>query len=131
MVGYYEPGANWLRFAAVMLAFAGTFNVIHGIVAISKGSYFEQNAEYVFSDLDTWGWIILILGVAQIVAGLAILGKREWARWFGIAVAGLNGIGQLLVVEAQPFWSLAVFSLDVLVIYGLTVYGGSRVAGTR
>ena len=42
------------------------------------------------------------------------------------AVAGLNSIGALLSIPAYPFWSLAVFAVDVLVIYGLAAYGGQR-----
>ena len=28
------------------------------------------------------------------------------------------------MVQAYPFWSLCVFAIDLLVIYGLTAYGG-------
>jgi hypothetical protein len=31
-----------------------------------------------------------------------------------------------LAIPAYPFWSLAIFAIDVLVIYGLTTYGGDR-----
>jgi hypothetical protein len=29
-----------------------------------------------------------------------------------------------LSISAYPFWSLAVFTLDILVVYGLAAYGG-------
>ena len=47
----------------------------------------------------------------------------------GIVVAGLGAIGALLSLPAYPFWSLAIFAVDVLVIYGLAAYGarGPRV----
>jgi hypothetical protein len=61
-------------------------------------------------------------------AAVAVLGRSQWARWFGITMASLSAIGQLLFVQAYPWWSLAVFALDVLVIYGLAVYGGRRTA---
>jgi hypothetical protein len=41
-----------------------------------------------------------------------------------VGVAGLNAIAQLMFIKAQPWGSLAIFSLDVLVIYGLVAYGG-------
>jgi hypothetical protein len=31
------------------------------------------------------------------------------------------------VIQAYPFWSLAVFTIDVLGIYALAVYGGKRI----
>jgi len=41
-------------------------------------------------------------------------------------VAGLNAIGQLLFVPVYPWWAIAMFTLDILIIYGLAVYAGAR-----
>jgi hypothetical protein len=57
---------------------------------------------------------------------MLVLSGSEFARWFGIVSAGLNALGQLAFVPAYPWWALAMFSVDVLIIYGLAVYGGSR-----
>lgn len=123
---YDVAGGGWITFAALMLGLAGTFNVIDGIVALSKSSFFTTNATYVFSNLHTWGWIVLILGVFQIIAALVLLSGSEIARWFGIAVAGINALGQLAFVPAYPVWGLLMFSVDVLIIYGLAAYAGKR-----
>jgi hypothetical protein len=37
----------------------------------------------------------------------------------------LNAIAALLSIPAYPFWSLAVFTVDILIIYGLATYGGA------
>jgi hypothetical protein len=122
-----EPrGTGWVGFAAVMLGFAGLWNFIDGVMAISSAHIFLANANYAFGDLHAWGWIIMILGILQLFAAFALFGGSEVARWFGIAVAGLNAIGQLLFMDAYPWWALAMFSIDVLVIYALTVYAGKR-----
>ena len=123
---YDVAGGGWITFAATMLGLAGTFNVIDGIIALSKAGFFTPNATYVFSNLRTWGWIVLILGILQLLAAFTLFGGSELARWFGIIVASLNAIGQLLFIPAVPFWSLAMFSIDVLIIYGLVQYGGRR-----
>jgi hypothetical protein len=120
------PGAGWVTFAAVMLGLTGLWNLFDGIAAISSAHVLVGNANYVFSDLNTWGWIVLILGIIQGIAGLTLLTGSEFGRWFGIVAAGLNAIGQLLYVPVYPFWALAMFSVDVLIIYALAVYGGSR-----
>ena len=117
-------GANWVMFSAIVLFVAGVFAVIDGLVAVNKSTFFTQNAVYVFSDLNTWGWIVFGLGVAGIAAGLAVFTGREWARWTGIVVAGLGAVGQLLFAQAYPLWSLMIMGLNVLVIYGLAAYGG-------
>jgi len=127
MAPRHEPsGTGWIVFATVMLGFAGLWNVIDGIAAISSAHVYVADARYVFGDLNTWGWIVMFLGIFQLLAALVLMSGSEWARWFGILVAGLNAIGQLGFVPAYPWWALAMFSVDVLIIYGLAVYGGSR-----
>jgi hypothetical protein len=125
--GVGEPaGVGWVAFAAVMLGFTGLWNVFDGIAAISNAHVFVANANYVFSDLNIWGWIVLILGILQGLAAFALLTGSEWARWFGVASASVNALGQLAFAPAYPWWSIAMFSVDILIIYALVAYGGSR-----
>jgi len=119
-------GTGWVVFATIMLGFAALWNLVDGIAAISSAHVFAANADYLFSDLNTWGWIVLCLGILQGFAAVTLLTGSEFARWFGIAAAALNALGQLGFVPAYPWWALAMFSIDLLIIYGLAVYGGSR-----
>jgi hypothetical protein len=119
-------GLGWVSFASIMLGFAGTFNILDGIIALSRSKFYVHGAVFVFSDLKTWAWIVLLLGVLQLVAAFAIFSGSQFARWFGIAAAGLNGIGQLLFLPAFPLWSMALFAVDILIIYGLCAYAGPR-----
>jgi hypothetical protein len=119
-------GSGWLTFAATLLGLAGTFNIIDGIVGLSKSKFFTANATYVFSDLRTWSWIILFLGILQLLAAFSLFGGSEWARWFGIATASLNAIGQLLASPGYPLWSLTMFAVDIFIIYARAVYAGRR-----
>lgn len=126
-----EPeGMGWIVFATVMLGLAALWNVFAGIAAIADAHVYVANANYVFSDLSTWGWIVLLLGIAQGIAALALMSGSELARWFGIAVAGINSIAQLMFIPAFPFWGIAMFAVDMLIIYGLAVYGGARLRRT-
>jgi hypothetical protein len=124
-------GIGWVTFAGIMLGLIGTFNIIDGIVALSRSSFFAANARFVFSDLRTWGWIILVIGAVQLIASVAIFAGSEVARWFGIAVAAVNALAQLGFASAYPWWALSMFTLDILVIYALAVYGGARLGTTR
>ncbi|MFL5945735.1 MAG: hypothetical protein ACJ74D_05890 [Gaiellaceae bacterium] len=127
---YSEPaGVGWVTFATVLLGLAGIWNVVDGILAISSAHVYTASSTFVFSDLNTWGWIVLILGIIEGLAALAILSGSEFARWFGIGAASLNAIGQLMFIPVYPFWGLAMFSVDVLIIYALAVYGGRRLQG--
>ena len=121
-----RAGSGWIQYAAFLLVLAGTFNLIDGIVALARSRFYVAGATYVFSDLRTWGWIVLVLGALLLVAGLNVARGSEFARWFGVAAAGLNGIAQLLFLPGYPLWSIAAFTMDILIVYALVVYGGSR-----
>jgi hypothetical protein len=123
-----ERGAGWIAFAGIMLSIVGILNVIYGIAAIGDSSFFVHNTKYILSNLNTWGWVTLIIGVIQVLAAFSIWSGGEFGRWIGIFVAGLSMIGALLSLPAYPLWSLAVFAIDVLIIYGLAAYGGQRTA---
>ena len=119
----HERGVGWVAFAGVLLVTLGTVNIIEGIAAISNAHFFVHNASYVFADLNTWGWIGICMGAIQLLAGLGVFIKNQWARWVGIVVLGLNAIAQLLMMPAYPFWALCLFAMDILAMYGLVAYG--------
>jgi hypothetical protein len=119
-----DRGAGWVMFAGIITFIAGTLNTIWGIAAIDKASFFVENERYIISDLSTWGWIVLIIGVLQLIAAFSIWVGNAYGRWVGILTASAGAIGALLSIPGYPLWSLAVFSLDILVIYGLVAYGG-------
>ena len=122
-----DKGAGWVVYSGLMLGLAGIIGLIHGIVTATKSSFYVADSRYVFSGPATWGWFMIIIGVITILAAFGIFRGAQWARFFGIGIAGLQAIVQLLSIQAYPFWSLCVFALDILVIYGLAVYGGRRI----
>lgn len=116
--------AGWLLFAGAMVMIAGVLNIIYGIAGIGNAHWLQANTNYVFSNLKTWGWIVLIVGILQVTAAFSIWVGHEYGRWVGIMSAGLNSIVMLMFIPAYPFGALAVFAIDILVIYGLAAYGG-------
>jgi len=126
-VQYHEDSertAGWLLFAGAMVMIAGFLNLIYGIAAIGNAHWLEANSAFVFSNMKTWGWIVTIVGVLQLTAAFSIWAGNEYGRWVGMISAGLNSIVMLMFIPAYPFGALAVFAIDVLVIYGLAAYGG-------
>lgn len=124
---FEERGEGWVTFAGVLLVLLGTLNVIDGIAAISKAHFYTTNAHYIFGDLKTWGWVALCIGVLELLVGLGVFARNQFARWAGVVVLSLNAIAQLLMIPAYPFWSLSIFAIDILAIYGLIAYG-ARIA---
>ena len=125
--GYNDiPGTGLLGFAVLMLGLAGAWNVIEGLLAIGDSRVFVGETTFVFSDLNSWGWIMLLLGTAMLLASLSILAGSELGRWFGIAVALLNAIGQLFFMTAYPLWAITMLAVDIVIVYALAMYGVKR-----
>src|SRR4051794_16066750 len=110
---------GWWVFAGMLLLIAGVLNVIWGIGAISDAKFFIAGQKYIISTLHTWGWITLILGVLELVAGFSLFSGGGFGRWVGIFAAGLASIAALLSIPAYPFWSLCVFALSIIIVYEL------------
>jgi hypothetical protein len=117
-------GAGRVVFAAILLLVAGTLNIIYGIAAIDGAHFYDDSTRYVFSSLNTWGWITVILGIFQLTGGFSLFAGGAYGRVIGIAAATVGAVGALLAVGGSfPFWSLGIFAICLWVLHGLVVYG--------
>ena len=116
-------GYGLVLFAGSLLLVVGFWNLIYGISALAKASFFVGNAHYVIGDLRAWGWVTLVFAVLQIVAGIGVLAGNQYARWSGVALVGLNAVSQMFLIPAYPFWSLIIIAMDIVALYGLCAYG--------
>ena len=76
------------------LGLAGAANLIWGITALSNREYFAEGG-LVWSNLDTWGWISVVIAAVQLITALLLA-----MRWFGgvlvaIIVAVVRRAGEL------------------------------------
>ncbi len=107
-----------------MLLILGTLNVIYGIGALDDASIFVNDTRFILSNLNTLGWVLIILGVIQITGGVSLMAGNAYGRVIGIVGGSLGAIGALLSIGgAFPWWSLAMFVLCVYVVHGIIVYG--------
>ena len=116
-------GAGMILFASILLLVIGFFNMLYGIAAIAGSHVFVTNAHYVIGDLRAWGWVTLILSVLQLVAAGGIVMGNQLARWFAVAVVGINAIEMMFFIPAYPFWALVIIAADVVALWGLCAYG--------
>lgn len=123
-------GRGLIIFASVLLVVLGGLNLIDGISAVSRSHVFVLNAHYVVGDLRAWGWVALILGALQVLAAAGVLAGNQVARWFAVAVVGLNALGQMFFIPSYPFWSLVIIAIDVVALWALCVYGGPENLGS-
>lgn len=117
-------GAGRAVFAATLLLIVGTLNIIYGIGALDGANVLVDDQRYVLDDLNTMGWVLIVLGVIQLIGGLSLLAGNAFGRFIGILGASLGAIGALLSVGGSyPWWSLGIFFLCLYVIHGIFVYG--------
>jgi hypothetical protein len=121
--GHRAEGSGLIIFASVLLLILGVLNLIDGIAAIAQSHIFIANAHYVLGDLRAWGWVALILGILQLLAGAGAMAGNQLARWTGVGLVSLNLIAEMFFIPGYPFWSLMIIAVDVVALYGLCVYG--------
>jgi hypothetical protein len=122
-------GAGRVIFAATLLLIAGTLNIIYGIGALDGANIFVNDQRYILTNLNTMGWVLIILGVIQLGAGFSLMAGNTYGRVLGIIGGSLGAIGALLSIGGNyPWWSLAIFALCVYVVHGIIVYGQEETA---
>lgn len=124
-------GAGRVVFASIVLLMVGTLNIIYGIGSLDNANIFVNDTRFILSNLNTLGWVLIVLGIIQLTAGFSLLTGGGYGRVIGIIAGTLGAIGALLSIGgANPWWSLAIFALCLWVVHGLVVFGrDERAAG--
>jgi hypothetical protein len=117
-------GTGRAIFTATLLIIIGTLNIIYGIGALDDANVFVNDHRLVFDNLNTLGWVTIILGIIQLIGGFSLFAGNAFGWVIGIFGASLGAIGALVSVGgAYPWWSLAVFVLCVYILHGLIIFG--------
>jgi hypothetical protein len=126
-------GAGRVVFAAIMLLIVGALNIIYGIGALDDANIFVDDKRFVLDNLNTLGWVLIVLGLIQLSGGFSLMAGNAYGRVIGIVGGSLGAIGALLSIGgAFPWWSLAIFFLCVYIVHGIIVFGDEeRAAGGR
>ena len=121
-------GLGRAAFAGTLLLIAGTLNILYGIGALDDANIFVNDKRFILDDLNTLGWVLIVLGIIQLAGGVSLMAGNTFGRVIGIVGASLGAIGALLSVGgAYPWWSLGIFALCLYVIHGIFVYGEDEV----
>ena len=125
-------GTGRAVFAATLLLILGTLNVIYGIGALDDARVFVNDTRFILDDLNTLGWVLIILGAVQVTGGVSLFAGNTYGRVIGVLGAGFGAIGALLSIGGSyPWWSLAVFALCLYVLHGLLIFGEDEKAERR
>jgi hypothetical protein len=121
-----DSSSSWVMFCASMIGLLAIMNLIYGIAAVAESSFFVGDTEFVLGSLNTWGWVLILVAVVQGATAMGIAAQLVGVRWVGVGIVAVNAVIQLLVLPAYPWWAGMLFTLDVLVIYGLIAHGARR-----
>jgi hypothetical protein len=117
-------GTGRVVFAATMLLILGVLNIIYGIGALDDANIFVNDTRFILSNLNTLGWVLIILGIVQLTAGFSLMSGNTYGRVLGITAGSIGAIGALFSIGgAFPWWSLAEFALCIYVVHGIIVFG--------
>jgi hypothetical protein len=122
---------GWLQFGAIMLAVVGSVNLVQGFAALLQDDYFLVGSgdDLLIADFTTWGWILVIWGLAQLGACFGIYTGKGWGRVSAIVIVGVSILIQTAFLAAFPIWSVIIIALSVIVIFALTARWNEGQAG--
>ena len=93
-------------------------------MAIFDDEFYVTTPKYVLQfDSTSWGWIHLLIGIVVLFAGFAVMSGNPGAGSSGITLAVLSAAANFAFLPYYPFWSLTIITLDVFVIWALSVHG--------
>ena len=124
-------GSGRVGFTAMLLLIVGVINIVYGIGALSDANMFVNDKRFVLDNLNTLGWVTIILGAIQLTAGLSLMAGNAYGRVLGIIGGTLGALGALFSIGgSDPWWSLCVFALCIYIVHGIFIFGqDQRAAG--
>jgi hypothetical protein len=121
-----DRGGGWIFFAGIVLITAGIMRFFDAIWAFRYHGALPENLENALfgHSLKTYGWLWLVVAIILVLAGFAVFGRSQIARWIGIAGGAIGAISAIWWMPYYPIWSLTYIGIGVAVIYALVAYGG-------
>ncbi|MGD0705117.1 MAG: hypothetical protein ABSA02_35180 [Trebonia sp.] len=106
--------------AAILMMLSGGANILEGIAAVVRGSFFVTLPHYAYNvSVSGWGWTHLIFGIVVFLAGACLFLDMLWARAAGVILASVSLLLNLVYIPYFPVWSIIVIALDAFVIWAL------------
>ena len=109
---------GWGIFAAATLIVLGAVNLVNGFTAIQHSSYYRS--DIVYHNFTFWGWMFLIWGALQLIAGVLVFARSTAGYFLGVSLALVAAILWFFMIFAAPMPALAGILLSVAVLFALT-----------
>ena len=110
-------------FAGVVMIIGGAFQALEGLSGIVHDKYLVVAPSTIYAfDVTVWGVIHLLVGLALLAIGIALLRGQTWARIAGIIVAAVAAILNFVWLPYAPLWAIMVIVVDIHNIWALVSY---------
>jgi hypothetical protein len=117
-------GTGRAVFIASLLLFVGVLNIFYGIGALGDAHVYVGETRLVFSNLHTYGWVLIVIGAIQLTGGMSLFAGNTYGRVIGIIAASIGALANLTMIGgSDPWWRLAAFALCVYILWGLIEFG--------
>ncbi len=124
----YESSSGWATFVAVYLTLTGVLNIVWGIAALSNKSYFTTGG-LLWSELNTWGWVAIIVGAVQVLGAILVAARRAGGAIIAGTLAFFGIMLNFLSIGAYPVWSVILLVIDAMIIWAVTVHSDAFLTG--
>ena len=116
--------SGWVRFASIVLIFAGIMRVLDSIWAFRYNGALPDNLDggTLGSNLTTYAVVYLVVGALLIATGIYVVMRSQFFRWVGVAAGIIGGLSGAVWLPYYPVWSLVYVGLSVLVAYALIAH---------
>jgi len=124
--GEDPAGSGWLFFAGTVLGLAGLMRLVDAGWAFAyNGALPEKLQDAVLgSNLTTYAWVYLVVGLVLLASSFMILRRSQFARWIGYIAATVGALSALTWMPYYPIWSMTYIGIAVLTFYALAQHGG-------
>jgi hypothetical protein len=113
-----------VMFAATMMIVGGIFQIFQGLAAVMSGEFFVDVADYVVRlDVETWGWVHMVLGALVVIGGFFLFSGSRGAAIFALVLAVAGAIGNFAFIPYYPFWTLLLIAVDIYIIWAIARSG--------
>src|ERR1044072_3296580 len=99
------------RFAGIWLVLLGVLNLVWALTALIRPENFAES-NLTWDNLSAYGYIFLIIGAIQAVAGYLVLTKTTAGRALGVIISAVGIVLNFFAIGAHPQWSLVLLVMN-------------------
>lgn len=108
----------------------GLLNLFYAISVIADSTIFITTASWLVGDARPWGWLMLAVGLIQLIAAPAVLMGRLWALWIGLFSVAGHVAAALMFFPDEPWIALGLLVIDATVFACLLILARPARAAT-